>query len=108
MIMSEWKKLLNKNSLNDEKIERREFPKKVLSKIKRYTNSNYHTEAYLEIAKELGDKHFISEFERIIDIIKRKNQLPWDEYEKRTKLYLDMMKKVKAVFINSDAVYKAT
>ena len=72
------------------------------------TANNDYTKAYIEIAKELGDKKLVKAFEDIAEVQKKKGQLPHDLSDERYKLYQKMLKKAKAKFINYKDVYQST
>ena len=86
-----------------EGFERVMFPH--VKTLKKLTANNAKTESYIMVAKALGDDKLISAFEKIQQVQDRKGHLPNDLYEKRFKLYQQLMKKSKAKFINHKEVY---
>ena len=90
-----------------EDMDRVYFDPKMIRTIAKMTDVNDHNEARLMIAKVLGDQKFIDGFEKIIDQHKRIGDMPQNLIKQRDNLTNQMLKHVKARFINSKDVYKA-
>lgn len=101
-----WYKLFHENKLNED-FMRTIFPSKVIKKIAKLTDFNNHNEARLTIAKQLNDKKLINAFEEIGEKQEKIGHLPDDLSKEQDKFTKQMLKQVKAKYINSNDVYGA-
>jgi hypothetical protein len=100
-----WYKIFRENKLNE--FEREMFPPNTIKKIKDLVNHNAHTEAYVEIARVIGDKKLTSDLEKVQDEHERAGHLSQEIKTKRDKLYKKMLSLAKARFINYNDMYKS-
>ncbi len=105
MDQKQWKKLLRKNTLNEE--NRKMFPVDVIKKIAKMTDQNDHTQARIEIAKVLKDKKAVSDLEKVDAEHKRIGHIPYNLIRDRDAVEKKLLKQVKASYVNSNDVHKS-